>query len=158
MIHQADECMLHDCVNVIQKSFITVANDFGLTRENCPTNGAFLTLDKLQHDFSKGDLMFAKYAVENIAGFVELSKKDDKIYELKRLAVLPENRHKGHGKELLVFAKSKAFSLGAEKITIGIIEENLRLKNWYQANGFIHTGTKTFSHLPFTVGFMECAV
>ena len=29
------------------------------------------------------------------------------------------------------------------------------LKAWYQSQGFIHTGTKTFDHLPFTVGFME---
>ena len=37
-------------------------------------------------------------------------------------------------------------------------EENIKLKNWYVANGFIHTGTKQFNHLPFTVGFMECMV
>ena len=42
----------------------------------------------------------------------------------------------------------------AEEITIGIIEENTVLKNWYADHGFVHTGTKKFPHLPFTVGFM----
>jgi hypothetical protein len=37
----------------------------------------------------------------------------------------------------------------------GIVEDDTVLKNWYTANGFTHTGTKRFGHLPFTVGFME---
>ncbi len=134
---------------------MTVAVDFGLTKENCPTNGAFVTLDMLHNDFAGGNLMFAKFASGKIIGFAELSKQDIETYELKKLAVLPEFRHRGYGKELLAFAKSKASDLGAKKITIGIIEENLRLKNWYEANGFVHRGTKVFPHLPFTVGFME---
>ena len=37
----------------------------------------------------------------------------------------------------------------------GIIEESVVLKNWYIANGFVHTGTKKFDHLPFTCGYLE---
>jgi hypothetical protein len=48
--------------------------------------------------------------------------------------------------------------LGGHKISIGIIEENTVLKRWYSNNGFIHLGTKTFDHLPFTVGFMEAVI
>lgn len=158
MIRQIDENILQDCLHVIQNSFMTVAVDFGLTKENCPTNGAFITLEKLKNDFVKGQLMFAKYTEEKIAGFMQLLKQDDNTFELEKLAVLPEFRHRGYGKELLAFAKSKASDLGAKKITIGIIEENLRLKNWYEANGFVHRGTKVFPHLPFTVGFMECVL
>ena len=73
----------------------------------------------------------------------------------EKLAVLPQYRHNGYGKKLIAFAKEKAKEMGAAKITIGIIEENARLKNWYASNGFIHTGTREFSHLPFIVGFME---
>jgi ribosomal protein S18 acetylase RimI-like enzyme len=89
---------------------------------------------------------------------MQLSKQNDDTYELEKLAVLPRDRHNGYGKELLDFAKARARDLGAAKITIGIIEENARLKNWYAANGFVHTGTRVFPHLPFTVGFMECAI
>ena len=47
---------------------------------------------------------------------------------------------------------------GVKKITIGIIEDNTILKDWYETLGFIHTGTKEFDSLPFTVGFMELAL
>ena len=40
-------------------------------------------------------------------------------------------------------------------LKIGIMEENIKLKQWYMQNGFLSTGTKRFAHLPFTVGFME---
>jgi len=156
MIKQIDESNLSDCLEVIHKSFKTVADDFGLTPENCATNGAFMPLSRLQTDFFKGDLMFASYEDEIIIGFMQLSKTDSTSYELEKLAILPRNRHNGHGRELISFAKSTLVELGAAKITIGIIEENIRLKNWYEINGFVHTSTKVFPHLPFTVGFMEC--
>jgi ribosomal protein S18 acetylase RimI-like enzyme len=158
MIKQIGESELNDCLNVIHESFMTVANDFGLTIENCPTNGAFMPFNRLQNDLARGHLMFAFYAKGKAVGFMQLSKQDNYAYELEKLAVLPQNRHNGYGKELINFAKSKVLDLGASKITIGIIEENIRLKDWYTANGFIHTGTRVFAHLPFTVGFMECAV
>ena len=41
------------------------------------------------------------------------------------------------------------------KIKIGIVEENTVLKEWYKTFGFVHTGTRKYEHLPFTVGFME---
>ena len=36
-----------ECARVIRDSFITVANEFGLTKENAPTNAAFIELDSL---------------------------------------------------------------------------------------------------------------
>ena len=39
-------------------------------------------------------------------------------------------------------------------ISIGIIDENIRLKKWYLNYGFIEKGTRRFEHLPFIVCFM----
>ena len=58
-------------------------------------------------------------------------------------------------KFILDYAKKQVMALGGEKIKIGIIEESSVLKNWYNQNGFIHIGTKKFSHLPFTSGYLE---
>ena len=77
------------------------------------------------------------------------------MYELNKLSVLPEWRHCGYGKKLLDFCKAKAREFGGNKITLDIIEENTRLKDWYIANRFISTGTNKFEHLPFTTGYME---
>lgn len=137
---------------------MTVAEEFGLTKENCFTNGAFMPYSRLYNDYQKGCLMYAIYSNTEIVGFVQLLKKENGAYELEKLAVLPDYRHNGYGKQLIDFCKDKVKKLGGDKITIGIIEENKRLKNWYILNGFIHTGTKLFHYLPFTVGFMEMLI
>jgi len=74
---------------------------------------------------------------------------------MHNLAVIPELRHKGYGKQLLNFCITKVKEAGGVKIAISITEKNTVLKNWYAEYGFVHTGTKTFEHLPFTVGYME---
>lgn len=154
-IHAGD---LEQCAEVIRQGFSTVASDFGLTAENCPTNGAFIKADRLIADMNKGNLMYGLFADDCMAGFMQLEKKSCSRYELEKITVIPQFRHSGLGKKLLDFAMAKAKGLGAEKLTIGIIEENSILKNWYTANGFVHTGTKKFDFLPFTVGFMEATL
>ena len=84
---------------------------------------------------------------------------NDYSVELNNLAVLPEYRHLGIGKELVDYAITYSKNiLGANKIKIGIVEENTILKEWYEKIGFVHTGTQKFEHLPFTVGFMEIEI
>ena len=48
-----------------------------------------------------------------------------------------------------------AKELNFSKMNIGIVEENTVLRKWYEALGFIHTGTKKFDFFPFTCGYME---
>jgi len=146
---------LPECRDVIRQSFATVADEFGLTEQNAATNGAFIKLERLQSEFERGNMMYAYRVAGKIAGFCALKKVSDEFYELEKLAVLPKYRHNGCGKALIDYAKARVLALGGKKLTIGIIEENTVLKDWYAANGFIHMGTKTYDHLPFTVGYME---
>lgn len=145
-------------VEVIRQGFGTVAKDFGLTRENCPTNGAFIDKEKLLNQKDKGKFMYGMFVGGRMVGFIQLSKKHDNRYEIEKLTVLPQHRHKGYGKILLDFAKEKAKEFGVEKVFIGIIEENKTLKDWYLKNGFNHTGTAEFEALPFTVGYLEADI
>ena len=155
MIRQLKYSDLESCVDVICKSFETVARDFSLTEKNCPNHTSFIKLEKLQNQFNKGSQMFGYFCDNEIVGYASLTKIDNLTYELNNLAVLPEYRHKGYGKELVDFCKTQVEKLSGDRITIGIIEENQTLKNWYTDYGFIHTGTKKFEHLPFMVGYME---
>ena len=143
------------CLDVIHQSFKTVADEFGLTQENCPKHTSFIPLCFLETQMNWGWHMYALYDGKKIIGYMSLSKESDDALELHNLAVLPEYRHNGFGKLLLDFAKEKVISLGGTKIKIGIIEESIVLKNWYIANGFAHIGTKKFDHLPFTSGYLE---
>lgn len=149
---------LDTCAQLIREGFGTVAQEFQLTIQNCPTNGAFIKLEQLLSEWNKGNLMFGLYCGNNMAGFIELEQKTPDNYEIEKLAVLPQYRHMGYGEALLNFGYQTVAKLGASRITIGIIEENTRLKQWYEAKGFIHKGIKQFNHLPFTVGFMELII
>lgn len=89
---------LGDCLDLIHKSFITVAEEFGLTPENCATNGAFMPLSRLNDDYQKGELIYGFYEGNTLVAFMQLNKVNDSTYELRKLSVLPEYRHKGIGK------------------------------------------------------------
>ncbi len=149
---------LAQCAAVLREAFGTVAKEFLLTSENCPTNAAFITEERLTEEYRMGKEMFVLCKDDTLIGFAELTQNDDTTCELGRLAVLPKYRHMGGGKMLLDYVKDQAKKRGVGQIIIGIIEENTRLKQWYEAHGFVHTGTKRFDHLPFTVGFMHITV
>ncbi|MBH1941540.1 GNAT family N-acetyltransferase [Mobilitalea sibirica] len=146
---------LDECVRIIREGFLTVANEFGITVENCPSNGAFIKKERLEADKEKGNLMYGLFCDNSLIGFMQLEKADNESYYLEKLTVTPSHRHCGYGKTLLDLARKIVKELGGKWIGIGIVEENIRLKDWYTAYGFRHTGTKKFEHLPFTVGFME---
>jgi ribosomal protein S18 acetylase RimI-like enzyme len=146
---------LPEYADVIRRSFETVARDFGLTEENCPAYKSFTTDERLGSKLKEGYYPFGICIGEKITGFASLTDRGGGTYEMNSVCVLPEYRHYGYGKKLLDFCKTEVGKLGESIITIGIIEENTVLKDWYAANGFVHTGTKKIDRLPFTVGFME---
>jgi len=146
---------LEECAEVIREGFLTVAKDFGLTKENAPTNGAFLQKERLMEERAKGHLMYGLFRGGSMIAYMQLEKNTEALYFLQKLVVLPEFRHQGLGKVLLDYAAEQVTKMGGNKISIGIIEENTVLKDWYLAYGFQSTGTRKFEHLPFTVGFME---
>ncbi|MGN0521862.1 MAG: GNAT family N-acetyltransferase [Eubacterium sp.] len=146
---------LNACLNIIHNSFITVADEFRLNKENCPNHTAFMSIDKLIEQYENGADMFLYKHSDKYVGYFSLENNDESV-ELNNLSVLPKYRHLGIGKEMVNYAKDFIIkNAKAEKIAIGIIEDNAVLKDWYKQLGFIHTGTRKFKHLPFTVGFME---
>ncbi|MFT8315736.1 MAG: GNAT family N-acetyltransferase [Clostridium sp.] len=88
-------------------------------------------------------------------GFVAISKYEDDIYEMKKLSVLPKYGHNDYGKTLINYVKEYVKSLNGKLIIIEIMEKNKILKQWYLSYRFMEKETRNFSHLPFTVGFME---
>lgn len=145
------------CLDIIHKSFQTVADEFNLTTENCPSHTAFMLIKKLITKFENNAPMFLYKYNDCYAGYFSLSVSEKDV-ELNNLAVLPEYRHLGIGRELVNYVLAYSKNIGANKIKIGIIEDNTVLKKWYEQFDFVHTGTKRFSHLPFTVGFMELRI
>jgi ribosomal protein S18 acetylase RimI-like enzyme len=126
-----------------------------LTIENCPSQTAFITREKLEKQFNLKTPMFLYKYDDKYVGYFSLNKNIGYV-ELNNLAVLPQYRHKGIGAQLINYAKDYSKEkLNSNKIQIGIIEDNVVLKEWYKSLGFVHIGTQKFKHLPFVVGFME---
>ena len=141
---------------LIRRSFATVADEFGLTPENCPTNPAFSTEEAVIFRLNKENCYsLGLFLGEELIGFAALMPAGNDAYEITRLAVAPEHRHKGYGKTLLDAAVNKAREFGKGKIVICIIDANKVLKDWYIQYCFIETGKKEYPHLPFVVCEME---
>lgn len=143
------------CVALIRESFATVAREFAITPENAPRFTAFATTeDRLTWQFQQGRPMFVFIEGEEIVGYFSLEIKGDSC-ELNNLCTHPAFRHRKIGGQLLAFAFAEANRRGCTRMEIGIVEENLRLRRWYEAHGFRHIGTKQFDFFPFTCGYLE---
>ncbi|MBO4385749.1 MAG: GNAT family N-acetyltransferase [Treponema sp.] len=145
------------CVEVIKKSFKTVADELGFTEENAPRFTAFATTSERltsQMDEEKRQ-MFVFEEKGLVCGYYSLRFQEDNECELSNLAVLQEFRHRGIGKKLIQHAFETAKKSGCKVMNIGIVEENTRLRKWYEANGAVHVGTQKFDFFPFTCGFMK---
>lgn len=156
MIRQIKKEEIPECVNVIKDSFLTVASEFGITQENAPRYVAFSTTEeRLLWQFNEGYPMFAYFNNHKIIGYYSLKMQENNECELNNLCVLKEFRHKSVGKELLEHAFINAKNHGCKQMNIGITEENVKLKNWYMSQGFIHIGIKKFDAFPFTSGYLK---
>ena len=99
--------------------------------------------------------MFGYYESDSLVGYYNLLVADNGECELGSLCVLPEYRHSGIGNALLKDALERAKTLGCRVMKLSIVEENTVLQQWYEAHGFIHTGTQKFDFFPFTCGYLE---
>jgi ribosomal protein S18 acetylase RimI-like enzyme len=143
-----------DSLEVILRSFNTVAVELNLTSENAPTHSAFTTLERLQ-DLHKKAAFFALHVDGSQVGFVAVEKGQGDVYYLDKLAVLPDHRHRGYGTKLVNYVFDYLRGNNGKTVALGMIDSMMGLKKWYKRLGFKETGTKKFEHLPFLVCFME---
>lgn len=157
MIREIDRSELPNCADVVRKSFQTVADEFGFTRENAPRFVAFATdTEKLQDQLDNQHRLMHVYCIDDkIVGFYSILLISDTECELGSLSVLPEYRHRGIGELLFRDSMDSARSVGCKLMKLSIVEENKVLRNWYERLGAVHTGTKKFDFFPFTCGYMQ---
>ena len=157
MIRKAERADLPVCVQVIRKSFQTVADEFGFTAENAPRFTAFAITEEWLIWQMEGEhrLMYVDEADGVIRGYYSLQLQNNGECELGNLSVLPEYRHGGIGGSLLRHAAETAREQHCTVMNLGIVEENTVLRKWYESHGAVHIGTKKFDFFPFTCGYMK---
>lgn len=157
MIRPIQRCEIETCVEVIRKSFLTVAEEYGFTEENAPRFTAFATTpERLRFQYDDGRPMNGYFDDQGrLLGYYSLQMQENEECELNNLCVLPEYRHRHIGEDLFSHAIKTAVDRGCKKVNIGIVEENKKLRAWYESLGAHRIGTKKFDFFPFTCGYME---
>ncbi len=158
MIRLMKEEEIPGCVALIRRSFGTVAEEFGFTEENAPRYTAFATTEqRLTWHLHEEKRPMIVYENENgdIIGYYSLLFQENNECELSNLCVAPEHRHGKVGEALLLHAYETAKAAGCVKMHIGIVEENVQLRKWYEKHGAVHVGMKKYDFFPFTCGNME---
>jgi len=140
---------------IINKSFITVANEFGYTIENSPTFPAFIKYGIIENEIKNGLKIFVYKKKKEWVGCVGYTKDTEDLYKIKRLAVLPEYRHLGIGKRLLKYNESKIKRNGGKIVEVHIVDNNEKLKQWYIKYGYKVIDIEEIKGLPFKVCKMQ---
>ena len=86
---------------LIRASFADVAGRFDLTPENAPTHPSNCTPEWILTAMGKGVAFLLLESPQGAVGCVAVERADREVCYLERLAVLPEYRRKGHGRELV---------------------------------------------------------
>ena len=139
----------------MRPSFQTAAERFGLNPENCAKHPSNCTPEWIRDEFARGVQYYIATEDGVAVGCVALEAARPGLWYLERLGVLPDRRHKGIGRRLVDHALSLAQEGGAQRISIGIIAEDIPLKRWYTEMGFEQLEEKNFPGLPFRVALME---
>jgi GNAT superfamily N-acetyltransferase/ketosteroid isomerase-like protein len=142
----------------IRASFRTVAERFGLTRENAPRHPSNCEEEWVRKDMERGVVYYVLEAGGEVAGCVALERADEEGCYLERLSVLPEFRGRGLGKALVEHVFSEARRLGLIRVDIAMIAEQAELREWYEKRGFVEKETRAYSHLPFRVTFLSIGI
>jgi len=156
MIKSIIRSELRECLDVLKAGYEDIAIKFGMTEDNCPYRGRTrLPFVEFEKEFLTGYQMYGYFFQEKLVGFLSLVFKENRM-DIHDLAILPEYQNNGFGSDLMRFAKEKAAERKCERIMLGMIDDNKRLKDWYEKHGFITIDQKRFDTVTYTVGKMEC--
>ncbi len=143
------------CVQVIRKSFATVARIYHLTPQNAPANGAFITINRIEELHVEGSYFIGYFEGDLLVGTAVVHQAVGGVFRIEKLAVLPQFRHHGIGAELLESAEEAVQEQDGRIVNIGVINENILVKHWFHKHGFAELEIKQFPGHPFSVCFME---
>ena len=145
-----------ECVRVIRESFMTVAREFGYTKEKSPLfTGYLISEERLyrQFDYEKRPMLCYELGGK-IVGYYSLAMPKNGVCEINNLAVLPNFRHLGIGELMVRDAIERMRQAGCKAAFVDIVDENLRLRSWYERLGFRYEKTVRLDGYEFLNSYM----
>ncbi len=155
-IYSVESEQLPACLETLHSAFGKSAEQFGYTKETYPSSAAYVTLEELTEAKKDGVHMYAACVDGGtVAGYAQLQKLGGGVYAFRRFAVLPEYQSLGIGRALVAHCRERAALYGGKKMTLLMIDENKKLKDFYISCGFRVVKTATDDSYPFTYSIME---
>ncbi|MBM4018621.1 MAG: GNAT family N-acetyltransferase [Planctomycetes bacterium] len=148
-------------LRLIQESFQTVYDRFGIGRD-WPRHAANLQPVWILEQVAEGNRFFVLEEAGRACGCVAIQgpgrrgagpddAPDDPTVHIRRLAVLPADRRRGHGRMLVEHVLAEARRRGARRAVLTIIAADVELRRWYERMGFVATETRRDPDMPFQV-------
>ena len=135
--------------DILNKGFLTVAQQYNFTQENAPIFPAFINYDRIENSLNNGLKMYGYKNNDQIIGCVGYSFYKEQIYFIERLATLPEFRHLGIGKKLMQFVENIIKEIGGKIAEIHVVDKNIILRNWYKKLNYFEIRIDEIKSLPF---------
>jgi len=154
-IQEATDNDIELLARLIRQSFRDVAAHFQLTPENCPTHPSNCQPEWIAADLNEGKTYFIMMADNIPCGCVAVQQPQPDIWDLERLAILPEYRRQGLGKTLVEYVLHETGRCGGKQVHLALIADHVKLRRWYEKLGFRVMQTRRYPKLPFAVTFMS---
>ena len=135
--------------DILNRAFLTVAQQFNFTKENAPTFPAYIAPDRIDIFLNKGLKMYGYKIDNNIISCAGYSNYKENIYFIERLATLPEYRHLGVGKKLMEYLEKKIKDIGGKIVEIHVVDKNIILREWYKKLNYVEIRIDEIKTLPF---------
>lgn len=142
---------------IVRESFKKQAEELGLNAEEHSGFAAFETAEDVKSRIKGGDRVVLAYSGEDPVGTISFcvdSEQPLKGY-IKRLAVLPEFRGRGFGRELMSYAEGQLKRLGVSRVELAIVKKFKPLQRFYKQLGYLPIETRSYPFLPFEVLYLE---
>ena len=142
---------------IVRAAFKGSDEILGLDPAEHPRYAAFETAENVRRRMATGETTVLAYVAGRTVGTVSYHVATDGTAsgKIKRLAILPEFRGKGHGQRLMEYAEQRLTELGAHMSILAIVAQFEGLQRYYERLGYNPTHTKSYPQLPFEVLHME---
>lgn len=124
---------ISECAKVILEAFNEMGEEFGFQRNEDLSPLKMRLVEYVEHDAK----LFGAFLEDIQIGFFLLDSKDQEVFEIGKLCILPSYQGKGYGQYLLNYAFDMIEKLNGVSAVCAIIGENTRLKSWLMENYFV---------------------
>ena len=123
-------------VALVRSAFAGPAARFGLNHANSPGHPSGYDAERYTRDVKLGRQFHVVEDRGELIGVMAVRDAGGGTVELSRLAVRPDRQGEGYGQMLVVYAIVWARQRQADRVDVGLLAGDQRLRRWYEAIGF----------------------